>query len=84
MFSRELLDEGTRRPSGLGNVIVAPCPKVPSDLLHVTLRNDVSAAVLEMRVARINEFLRSTYELVPARREGMFLKVDDDVRAIAS
>jgi hypothetical protein len=84
MFSRELLAEGTRCSSGMGDVTVAPCPEAPSHLLHVTLRTDVSAAVLEFRLAPIDEFLASTYELVPAGWEGMFLKVDDDVRAIAS
>jgi hypothetical protein len=84
MFSRDLLAEGIRCSSGMGDVTVAPCPEVPSDLLHMTLRNDVSSAVMEMRLAPIKEFLRSTYELVPAGWEGVFLKVDDDVRAIAS
>ena len=84
MFSRELLAEGTHCSSGMGDVTVAPCPAAPSDLLHMTLRNDVRAAVMELRLAPIDEFLASTYELVPAGWEGMFLKVDDDVRAIAS
>jgi hypothetical protein len=84
MFSRELLTEGTRCSSGMGDVTVAPCPEAPSDLLHMTLRNDVSSAVMELRLAPIDEFLASTYELVPAGWEGMFLNVDDDVRAIAS
>jgi hypothetical protein len=84
MFSRDLLAEGTRCSSGMGDVTVAPCPEVPSDLLHMTLRNDVSSAVMEMRSVPIEEFLQSTYEVVPAGWEGMFLKVDDDVRAIAS
>jgi hypothetical protein len=84
MFSRDLLTEGTRCSSGMGDVTVAPCPEVPADLLHMTLRDDVSAAVMEMPLDPINEFLRSTYELVPAGWEGKFLKVDDDVRAISS
>jgi len=40
MFSRDLLAEGIRCSSGMGDVTVAPCPEVPSDLLHMTLRND--------------------------------------------
>jgi hypothetical protein len=84
MVGRDLLAEGTRCPSGMGDVTVAPCPEAPSDLLHMTLRTDVSAAVMELRLAPIDEFLASTYEVVPAGWEVMFLKVDDDVRAIAS
>jgi hypothetical protein len=84
MFSRELLAEGIHCQSGMGDVMVAPCAEAPSDLLHLTVRNDVRAAVMELRLAPIDEFLASTYELVPVGWEGMFLKVDDDVSAIAS
>jgi Streptomyces sporulation and cell division protein, SsgA len=84
MFGRELLAEGTHIPAGIGDVTVQPCPEAPSDLLHMTLRNEASDAVMEMRLAPIDEFLRSSYGLVPAGREGTFLEVDDDVRAIAS
>jgi hypothetical protein len=82
MFGRDLLADGTRRPSGMGDVTVAPCPEAPADLLHITLHNDVRTAHIEMEFAPINEFLRSTYESVPAGWEGMFLRIDDDVRAL--
>jgi hypothetical protein len=82
-FSRELIDDGLRGASGLGDVTVAPCPQAPSFLLHVTLRDDVSDAVLEMGTASVKEFLRLTYELVPPGSEGSFLLVEDDVSAIA-
>jgi hypothetical protein len=83
MFGRDLLADGSRRTSGMGDVTVAPCPEAPADLLHITLRNDIRTAVIEMRLAPIKEFLRSTYDSVPAGWEGTFLRVDDDVRAIA-
>jgi hypothetical protein len=84
IFGRQLLDDGLSRTSGAGDVTVAPCPQAPSVLLHVTLRDDVSDAVLEMRLAPIKEFLLVTYGLVPPGREGLFLLVEDDVSAIAS
>jgi uncharacterized protein (DUF1786 family) len=84
IFGRELLDDGLSSTSGAGDVTVAPCPQAVSVLLHVTLRDDVSDAVLEMGVAPIKEFLLLTYELVPPGREGLFLHVEDDVRSIAS
>ena len=83
-FGRSLLADGLRRETGIGDVTVAPCPQAPSDLLHVTLRNDVSDAVLEMRMSPVSEFLLLTYRRVPLGREGLFLVVDDDVSAIAS
>jgi hypothetical protein len=83
-FGRELLDDGLSRTSGAGNVTVAPSPQAPSFLLHVTLRDDVSDAVLEMGRASVKEFLLLTNELVPPGNEGSFLVVEDDVSAIAS
>ncbi len=83
IFGRDLLAEGTHRASGMGDVTVAPCPEAPADLLHMTLRDDVRTAVIEMRLASISGFLDSTYDSVPAGWEGMFLKIDDDVRSIA-
>jgi hypothetical protein len=84
MFGRELLDDGLRRASGVGAVTVEPCPQAPTVLLHVTLRDDVSEAALELRSAPIAEFLSRTYDTVPARHEGLYLLVDDDVSALAN
>jgi hypothetical protein len=53
-------------------------------LLHVTLRDDVSDAVLEIGIAPVKEFLLLTNELVPPGNEGSFLVVEDAVSAIAS
>jgi Streptomyces sporulation and cell division protein, SsgA len=83
-FGRELLDDGLSGTCGAGDVSVAPCPQAPSFLLHVTLRDDVSHAVLQMGTASTKEFLRRTYELVPRGSESSFLLVEDDVSAIAS
>src|SRR5882757_6635200 len=33
-FGRELLDDGTRRKVGVGDVSVGPCPDGSSDVLH--------------------------------------------------
>jgi hypothetical protein len=84
MFGRELLDDGLRRASGVGAVTVEPCPQAPTVLLHVTLRDDVSEAALELRSAPIAEFLSRTYDTVPARPEALYLLVDDDVSALAN
>ena len=83
-FGRELLDDGLRRASGVGDITVEPCPQAPTVLLHVTLRDDVSEAALELRRAPIAEFVSETYDAVPAGHERLFLLVDDDVSALAS
>ena len=83
LFGRELLNEGLRQSCGLGDVSIAPCPQAPSALLHVTLRDDASNAVLELRAAPVNEFMRMTHQLVPAGSEGSFLDIEDDVSPIS-
>ncbi|MDX6234482.1 MAG: hypothetical protein QOH68_3590 [Nocardioidaceae bacterium] len=83
LFGRELLDEGLRRATGVGDVSIAPCPQAPTALFHVILRDDASHAVLELRVAPVAEFMRMTFKLVPSGREEKFLAIDDDVSAIS-
>ena len=83
LFGRELLDEGLRRATGVGDVSIGPCPEAPTALFHVILRDDASDAVLELRVAPVEEFMRMTYQLVPSGREGTFLAIEDDVSAIS-
>jgi hypothetical protein len=73
MFGRELLDDGLRRTSGVGAVTIEPCPQAATTLLHVTLRDAVISAVLELHSAVVDEFLSRTYETVPRGREGLFL-----------
>jgi hypothetical protein len=84
LFGRELLDDGLRQPSGVGDIRIAPCPLAPTALLHVTLRDDVGAIDLEMRFAPVAEFLQLTYLQVAQGTEGLFVAVEDDVRALVS
>jgi hypothetical protein len=79
MFSRELLDDGLRQPSGIGDVTITPCPQAPTAMLHVKLRDDIFAADLEMRSLPVTEFLRLSYLQVPAGTEGLFVLIEDDV-----
>jgi hypothetical protein len=82
LFGRDLLDDGLRQESGLGDVRIAPCPQAPTALLHVTLRDDICAVDLEMRSAPVAEFLRLTYLEVPHGTEGLFVLIEDDVSAL--
>jgi hypothetical protein len=84
LFGRELLDDGLRQQSGMGDIKVAPCPLAPTALLHVTLRDDVGSLDLEMRFAPVAEFLQQTYLQVPRGTEGLFVLVEDDVSALVS
>jgi Streptomyces sporulation and cell division protein, SsgA len=84
LFGRDLLDDGLRQQSGVGDVRIAPCPQAPTALIHVTLRDDIGAVDLEMRFAPIAEFLWVTYLQVPQGSEGLFVRIEDDVSALVS
>jgi hypothetical protein len=84
MFGRELLDNGLRQHSGVGDVTITPCPQAPTALLHVKLRDHIGSADLEIRAEPIAEFLRLTYLHVPTGTEGLFVLIEDDVSALAS
>ena len=79
LFGRDLLDDGLRHESGVGDVRIAPCPQAPTELLHVRLRDDIAAVDLEMRFAPVAEFLRQAYLQVPRGAEGLFVLIEDDV-----
>jgi Streptomyces sporulation and cell division protein, SsgA len=82
MFGRDLLDDGLRQESGVGDVRIAPCPQGPTALLHITLRDDIGAVDLEMLRAPIAEFLQLSYLRVPRGTEGLFVLIEDDVSAL--
>jgi Streptomyces sporulation and cell division protein, SsgA. len=84
MLGRELLDDGLRQQSGVGDVTITPCPQAPTALLHVTLRDDIGGADLEMRSEPVAEFLRLTHLHVPPGTEGLFVLIEDDVSALVS
>jgi hypothetical protein len=84
LFGRDLLDEGLRQEAGEGDVRVTPCPRAPTALLHVALRDDIDAVDLEMRFPPIAEFLRLTYLQVPQGSESVFVLIADDVSALIS
>jgi Streptomyces sporulation and cell division protein, SsgA len=82
LLGRDLLDDGLRQESGVGDVRITPCPQAPTTLLHITLRDDIGAVDLEMRFAPVAEFLRLTYLQVPQGTEGLFVLIEDDVSAL--
>lgn len=78
-FSRELLDSGTREPSGEGDVQVWPCG--PS-LTVIELHSREGVAVLEFNTADLRGFLLHSYETVPAGREQQRLDLDSGLAAL--
>ncbi|MDQ1666002.1 MAG: hypothetical protein QOH75_2033 [Actinomycetota bacterium] len=84
LFGRDLLDDGLRQESGVGDVRIAPCPHGPTALLHVTLIDDIGAFDLEMRLAPVAGFLQLSYLQVPQGTEGSFVLIEDDVSPLVS
>jgi hypothetical protein len=67
-FARDLLAEGLRAPTGIGDVHISPCGR-----LHtiVTLRTVEGQAVLRFETSVIRRFLEDSYIAVAPGREDM-------------
>ncbi|MER5865072.1 SsgA family sporulation/cell division regulator [Kitasatospora sp. NPDC002040] len=72
-FSRELLDEGRRAPSGVGDVRVAPGPR---GTLLIELRGPSGVAVLGIPGGQVERFLEDAFDLVPSGEEGRHLDLE--------
>ncbi|MGY0020669.1 SsgA family sporulation/cell division regulator [Streptomyces sp. cg35] len=77
-FSRALLDEGLRTPTGTGDVHVWPCGRART---VVELHAPEGLAVVQFDTSALRRFLRRSYALVPAGDEDVTAVVD---RAIAA
>ncbi|MFH8442364.1 SsgA family sporulation/cell division regulator [Streptomyces sp. NPDC018026] len=74
IFARSLLEEGMRRPAGLGNVLVSPPHRCHRDAVAVVVRSAAGAARLELPARETAEFLRRSHALVPAGQEGPYVE----------
>jgi hypothetical protein len=83
VFARSLLEEGTTRPAGIGDVLVTPRPRghrpsVP--LVRLVVRSPAGQAVLDLAASAVTAFLERTHVLVPPGAEGPHVDLD---RAVA-
>jgi hypothetical protein len=73
IFARDLLSTGIRERGGLGDVTVWPSAGsaggVPGSVLNIELTSPFGQAHLEASVRRISDFLRRTYQIIPAGQE---------------
>lgn len=80
VFARELLSSGIEGPQGLGDVKVRPSAGteagVPATALTVELFSPFGHAAFEAPLPEIADFLRRTYDVVPAGRESSHIDVD--------
>ncbi|MEV7074765.1 SsgA family sporulation/cell division regulator [Streptomyces sp. NPDC091972] len=68
-IGRDLLRQGLRSASGLGDVQMWPARSVGGGTAWLQLASRDMAALFELPVPPLEEWLEHTYELVPAGRE---------------
>jgi len=79
-FARELLSEGIDGPQGLGDVRVWPSAPLKASLaatlLNVQLSSPAGRAQFTAPIRMVDDFLRRTYDLVPAGRESTCIDLE--------
>ncbi len=76
VFARDLLQEGTQRPVGDGDVTCWPATVTGERVVCIALRSPSGQALLEAPADEIALFLDRAYETVPAGSESEFLDLD--------
>jgi hypothetical protein len=80
MVARDLLSDGTWRRAGLGDVTVWPstgsAAGAPGGVLNIELSSPYGQAHFEAAVKEVSNFLRRTYEAVPAGDESVYLDAE--------
>jgi sporulation and cell division protein SsgA len=77
IFARELLAAGLEGPAGEGDVQV--WPEDYDDVLNLALSSPFGEAHFEAPQSATAEFLRSTYDIIPAGQESAFIDVDSEL-----
>lgn len=81
VFARELLDPGPGQTRGIGDVRVRLCA---GGMLTIDLSSPSGRARFETPAAGISGFLRRTFEIVPAGREGRRIDIDTELNELLS
>jgi Streptomyces sporulation and cell division protein, SsgA len=85
IFARELLIAGNEADGrGEGDVRVRLAPGMGGQVLNIVLSSPFGQALFETAAAPVAAFIRRTYELVPAGREGEFVDVEGELEDLLS
>ena len=76
VFARELLASGVLRESGEGDIHITPLKRTSGDVVRIELRSPDGRAVMEGPRFLLDDFLRSTYDLLPNGLEWSYLNLD--------
>jgi len=76
-FSRDMLADGLREPSGHGDIVVWPEHADDTEpMVRIWLRTPGGDAELRAAIADMNRFLTATWQIIPAGAEYDHLDVD--------
>ncbi|MGW2044685.1 SsgA family sporulation/cell division regulator [Streptomyces sp. NPDC001858] len=76
VFSRALLTECLRTPSGIGDVLVTPRYGGGLSTVRIVLRSPAGTALIEIATRPVAAFLRKTVSLVSPGTEGRHIDMD--------
>ena len=87
IFARDLLAEGVKGRTGLGDVQVWPSTATPDpatgesdrEVLNIELSSPFGQAHFEAPVNEISDFLRRTYRVVEEGKESEFVDVESEI-----
>jgi hypothetical protein len=79
LLARDLFFDGLGGLAGKGDATVGPAPANGAEKLHLTLRNGLDRAVVELHVDVIVDFLRNTDALVRRGHESRHIDIDGEL-----
>lgn len=79
IFARDLLSEGMTAPSGEGDVRVWPSSAESGPTLNLVLSSPFGQAHFEAPIQALADFLRRTYEAIPAGHEGEYFDIGGEL-----
>jgi hypothetical protein len=83
IFARDLLSTGIEGRAGRGDVVVWPSAGseggAPGSVLHIALSSPFGHAHFEAPAEKISDFLRQTYQIVPADEESEHIDVEAEL-----
>jgi sporulation and cell division protein SsgA len=79
IFARELLAAGLEGPAGEGDVQIWPEDTEGSDILNIALSSPFGEARFAAPLAATADFMKSTYQIIPAAAETDFIDVDAEL-----
>jgi hypothetical protein len=84
IFARDLLTAGLTEPAGAGDVRAWPSPSSDSGepVLNIFLLSPFGQAHFEAPMTAMAEFLRRTYDAIPAGREGDFFDIGAELDSL--